>query len=240
MWNRKELKARGKAAFRANYWPSVLAALILTVLTTGVSAASGASSANATSDQTGGLTELLETTPIWVILLVFAIAIGMAILFSIVATLIVALLLNPLEVGCQRFFLVNSNGSARLGELGYGYKANYLNMVKTILLRDVFIWLWSLLFVIPGFIKLYSYRLVPFILSENPDIGSREAITLSKEMMDGHKWNAFILDLSFLGWDILACLSLGLVGLFYVGPYKCATDAELYKAIRDLSVKQAF
>ena len=108
-------------------------------------------------------------------------------------------------------------------------------MVKTLLIRDFFLYLWGLLFVIPGLIKAYSYRMVPYILAENPDMSSLEAITLSRKMMDGHKWNTFVLDLSFLGWDLLTICTLGLAGLLYVCPYQFATNAELYKSIRDLS-----
>jgi uncharacterized membrane protein len=63
-------------------------------------------------------------------------------------------------------------------------------------------------------------------------MGAREAITLSRQLMNGHKWNAFVLDLSFLGWGILSAFTAGLVGVFYTNPYVAATDAELYRAIR--------
>ena len=99
-------------------------------------------------------------------------------------------------------------------------------------LRDLFVALWTLLFIIPGIVKMYAYSLVPYILAENPEMSGTEAIKLSNEMMKGHKWKAFVLDLSFLGWLLLSVLTLGLVGIFFANPYVYATDAELYKAIK--------
>ena len=90
-----------------------------------------------------------------------------------------------------------------------------------------------MLFVIPGIIKHYSYRLVPYILSESPDMDTEEAFRLSMEMMDGNKWDAFVLDLSFLGWEILSGITMGILGLFYVHPYRACTNAELYAVLRD-------
>ena len=106
------------------------------------------------------------------------------------------------------------------------------SVVKTIFLCDIFQSLWSLT-VIGGFIKGYSYRQVPYIVAENPSIGAREAITLSRRMMDGHKWEIFVLDLSFLPWRILSFLTSGLVGIFYASPYMEAVDAEYYAYLRE-------
>ncbi len=77
----------------------------------------------------------------------------------------------------------------------------------------------------------YCYLMVPYILSENPDMKAREALRLSKEMMDGQKWNAFVLGLSFLGWQILGTMLCG-IGTFFVQPYVDATFAELYAVLR--------
>ena len=83
----------------------------------------------------------------------------------------------------------------------------------------------------PGIVKSYSYRMVPFLLADHPELSGTETITLSRQMMNGHKWNAFVLDLSFLGWHILSILTLGLLGIFFVNPYQLSTDAELYRVL---------
>ena len=105
--------------------------------------------------------------------------------------------------------------------------------MKTLFLRDLYIILWSLLFIIPGIIKGYSYMLVPYILAEEPAMDNKEAFRLSREMMDGNKWHAFCLDLSFIGWHILNVFTFGLLGIFYVKPYQATASAEMYIAIRD-------
>ena len=105
--------------------------------------------------------------------------------------------------------------------------------VGSMLVRDIFICLWSMLFIVPGLIKSYSYRMVPYILAENPDMKAVDAITRSREIMDGNKRKSFVLDLSFIGWILLSVITFGIVGVFYVYPYVYQTDAELYTAIKN-------
>ena len=100
-------------------------------------------------------------------------------------------------------------------------------------LQNLFLGLWTLLFIIPGIVKAYSYRMVPYILADNPEMSSTDIITKSREMMNGHKWDAFVLDLSFLGWLILTALTGGILGIFYVYPYIFETNAELYLALKN-------
>ena len=160
------------------------------------------------------------------------IIVGGLVAFAI-AFVISVFLINPLDVGCQRFFAENSKEPAKLGELAYGFENGYGRTVKTMLLRDIFIILWSLLFIIPGIIKTYSYRMVPYILAEEPELEGRAAINRSREMMKGNKWRAFVLDLSFILWYLLTLITLGIVGIFYVNPYVQTTNAELYHAIKN-------
>ena len=127
---------------------------------------------------------------------------------------------------------MNAKEPAELNELGWPFKNCYGNVVKTMLLTDVYVILWSLLFIIPGIIKGYAYMMVPYILAENPSLDANEAITISRRMMDGNKWKAFVFDLSFILWDIASVITLGVLGIFYVGPYKFASKAELYYAIK--------
>lgn len=99
------------------------------------------------------------------------------------------------------------------------------------LLRMIYIFLWTLLFIIPGLVALYKYAMAPFILLENPGMKPNDAITASKEMMDGHKGELFWLGWTFLGWSLLSALTLG-IGNFWLNPYMNASYAAFY---RDLS-----
>lgn len=96
------------------------------------------------------------------------------------------------------------------------------------LLRGIYIALWSLLLVIPGIVKTYAYAMTPFILAENHNLTANEAITASKELMDGHKGELFMLDLTFIGWDLLAILTLN-IGGFFLSPYRHAAHTAFYR-----------
>lgn len=273
MWDRKELKARGKAAFKANYWKTVLVAFLMTVFVLGtaagvsgrtssgiqdvsvpeVSSENGAITVNgqtfdSVQDAIAAVGEAEGADPADIaamneavtgvqehpeILVAIIIAVlGVVAIVCLIAELLRLLVINPLEVGCQNFFIQNSEAPAELNELSRGFNPYWRN-VGAMFLRGLFLFLWSLLFIIPGIIKHYSYRMVPYILADNPGMKGKEAITLSRQMMDGHKWNAFVLDLSFIGWMLLSALTLGILGVFYVHPYIFCTDAELYRVLKE-------
>ena len=101
---------------------------------------------------------------------------------------------------------------------------------------ELFIFLWSLLLLIPGIYKTYQYYMVPYILSDNPNIPGARARSISRAMTDGEKLNIFLLELSFIGWYLLGGLCLG-IGVFFVNPYYEATKAELYIYLRDRAIQ---
>lgn len=98
------------------------------------------------------------------------------------------------------------------------------------LLRGIFTALWTLLFIIPGIVAAYSYSMSGFIMLENPSMGAMEALRASKEMMRGHKMELFLLELSFIGWALLAVLTLG-IGSLWLVPYQNAAVAAFYRGI---------
>lgn len=151
----------------------------------------------------------------------------------IVVLLLKIFVFAPLEVGGCSFFIRNAADTPGVGELSFPFKCGYYGkIVAAMILRSIYVMLWSLLLVIPGIIKSLEYRMVPYLLAEHPEMTRQEAFRISREMMDGQKWNAFLLDLSFVGWEFLATLTFGLAGIFYVYPYENATSAELYLALK--------
>ncbi len=107
---------------------------------------------------------------------------------------------------------------------------------KIILLQVVtslFVFLWSLLFVVPGIVASYRYRFALYNLCEDPDMGIMDAIRLSKEQTDGYKGDLFILDLSFLGWSILSACTLGLLGI-WLSPYIEQTNVAYFQSIKQI------
>ena len=269
MWDRKELKQRGKAAFKANYWKCVLVAFLLTLFAAGgVSSGSRVThnlnsdsqstqdvqinteeisdidsiihaigeSENAAPEDINAINELVDALQTdseaqAAAVGILAIVLGVILLIALIGSLASIFVFGPLEVGCQGFFVRNAEAPAALDELGRGFHP-YWRTVGAMFLRNLFLFLWSLLLIVPGVIKAYSYRMTPYILAEYPEMSGKEAITLSRQMMDGQKWDAFVLDLSFIGWGILSLLTLGILGLFYVHPYRYCTNAELYRVLK--------
>ena len=169
MWNRKDLKARGKAACLANYWKCVLVALILAALVGSSGGAARTSSQTSGSDigneylvemqeeamnkvpLLNGVLELRETFSASQPLRGVRISLGLG--SSLVMLLLSILVFNPLIVGCYRFFLQNSRGLSNLRELGAGFRDDWGNVVLTMFLKNLFIFLWALLFIGPGIVK---------------------------------------------------------------------------------------
>lgn len=220
MWNRAELKMRGNMAFKKNYVSAVVVALLMGIFGT----VSGESSARRVSENSdiysgnlfnvGMITGLLAGIATVVILIV------------LVAKVFVG---NLLKMGGYRFFILNQTAQTGIGTLLDGFRSgHYVNIVLTMFLRDLFTTLWSLLLVVPGIVKHYEYLMVPYIIAENPAMDYKEAFQISKQMMDGEKMEAFIMDLSFLGWYLLSAVTCGLLAIFYVNPYVQASFAEMY------------
>ncbi len=173
-----------------------------------------------------------------VIVSIVAIIVFLIVFFFVLAVCIVVdiFLINPFEVGGRRFMRKSIEDVAQVKEIAYAFDNSYKNVVKVMFYRDLYTMLWLFVFVIPGIIKIYQYLMVPYILSETPDMEYHEALKKSRDMMKGHKWRAFVLGLSFILWDFLGLLTLGMVTIFYVNPYRNLTFAALYHELKKTSV----
>ena len=232
-FDRALLKDRAKNIIKQNYWKCFLAALILQFATNGGNLIQ-------VSRQADGVKTLYYNSlfhhfsllrSVFFLIFLIPIIIILALLGAAVATAVGKLIAAPLEVSGRRFFMEASQRRYDLSQLGFGFSENFFNVFKVILLRDVFVFLWTLLLIVPGFIKAYSYRMVSFILAENPDMDYKRALKISGDMTNGYKFELFILDISFLGWLILGALCFG-VGTFFVFPYIEATNTEAYLFLR--------
>ena len=153
-------------------------------------------------------------------------------LLSIIALIIYRLFfINVLRVGYCRYFLENSMyHKTRLGRLFAYFKDGYFKVIRIMARKTLYQFLWNFT-IIGGIIKNYSYRLVPYLVAEDASMSSKDVIDLSRKLMNGYKWRAFLLDLSFVGWHILCNITFGFAGIFFVNPYIEGTNAEFYKAI---------
>jgi len=156
----------------------------------------------------------------------------MLLIFFLIALVLRILIGYCLEVGGRRYFIKSAQYDDNKRCLRFGFQdGNYKGITTTMLVKNIYIFLWTLLLIIPGIIKSYAYSMVPYILADNPNIGVNRAIELSNEMTRGHKLDMFVLDLSFIGWYILGMIPFGL-GVLFVNPYFNATNAELYLVLR--------
>jgi uncharacterized membrane protein len=232
MWSRADLKARARFTMKANYWKCVLVSFVFLLVGGNFSSNFNVNTKNSYetvySEYIGDPT--IINTPFG------SFAVGTLLIISLIllaiGVAITVFLCNPLIVGCDRFFMINLHEPAYAGNMGYAFKNNYGNIVGIMFQKTVYTFFWTLLLIIPGIIKHYEYLMIPYLLAENPTLSEQEAFEMSKQMMDGQKLNAFILDLSFIGWYILSSITLGLLGIFYVYPYINSTHAALFEALR--------
>ena len=148
------------------------------------------------------------------------------------AALAMILLGNPIAVGVRKYFVGRHRGTARLKDLFFAFSSgHYWNVVLVVLMHDLAVLLWSLLLIIPGWVKAYALRMVVYELADNPAISWREAFDISERVMQGQKWDSFVLDLSFILWWLLSGLTCGFLDVFFVVPYFGLTSAGLYETL---------
>ena len=144
------------------------------------------------------------------------------------------LVLIPLIYGFYIVFLgtVRNQTEPKIEGLFEGFKVNYGKIIGTMFLMEIYVALWSLLLVIPGIIKMYSYAMTPYILKDEPELGADAVITKSMAMMRGNKMKLFLLDLSFIGWALLAIITCG-IGFLWLSPYMVSARAAFYLDLKN-------
>lgn len=137
------------------------------------------------------------------------------------------------DLGFYVYFLrVARKEDLAFGHLFDGYKGNWQRIFTTTALQYIYIFLWALLLVIPGIIKGFSYAMTPYILKDNPELSNNAAIEKSMAMMNGHKMELFILELTFIGWILLGIITFG-IGLLLVEPYMMTAIAHFYEDLKE-------
>lgn len=239
MWTRTLLKTNAKQALKGRYWRCFWICLVLGLIGVGNSGVSVGGSRYTTDTVTGNDTMVDSmmnyldglSYQMLVSLLVLGILVG---ILSLCWSIFVQ---APLTVGRNRYFMESRQALSPAGTVTSVFRTPYLNVVKVQLLTTLKIALGMILLVVPGIYWAYCYVLVPYLLAENPYMTTTRAMQLSKDIMDGEKWNFFVLELSFIGWNLLCSLTLG-IGFFFLEPYKQATFAEFYAAMRSKALAQ--
>ena len=152
------------------------------------------------------------------------------ILAAIVVGVLYFVLGSVVKVGYARFNLDLTAGETPSFETLFSYFPHWKTVAAAQLLQTVYIFLWTLLLVIPGIVAGYSYAMTGYILAEHPELSASETIAQSKAMMEGNRWRLFCLQFSFIGWDILCALTLG-IGNLALRPYRHAAEAAFYREL---------
>ncbi len=177
----------------------------------------------------------LNLALIWLIL--YAISAVLTSVTSGIGGVIPLILAGPFSLGIAMIFLkLRKGGDFRVEEMFDGFKEFTRSMVAYLLIA-LYVFLWSLLLIVPGIIACISYSMTFFILAEDPKIEAQEAMRRSKEMMHGHKTEYFMLMLSFIGWFLLSCLTFGL-GFLLLSSYMTMASAIFYGKIKEMPLRQ--
>ena len=147
---------------------------------------------------------------------------------GLVATVIIT---PAFALSIARIYLSLTTGATPVVKDAFNGFDDFWSAFKVTFLVGIYTFLWSLLFVIPGIVKAYSYSMATYILAENKGKSARECIAESKDMTNGHKMDLFVLSLSFIGWILLCTVTFG-IAYIWVGPYMQTTFANAYKALR--------
>lgn len=255
MWTNREVKVKGMFSFRKNTLSCILVSII-TLIATGKFGMnivaqvknSGDTVAAGTSDAIARVTAALikgQSLSSVIDTSTASTLIGSVLPYTWMGTLTVGTILlalavsvlvaGPIEAAACKFFLINSREADKLTEVKTMLQImdNYKTVVITMFLRKILPYLWGILLIVPGVMKYYEYRMIPYLLSDYENITVKEAFRLSKELTRGQKMNIFKYDLSFIGWYILETITSGIASLILVFPYKSAATAELYQVLRD-------
>jgi len=146
------------------------------------------------------------------------------------------LITGPLQIGLAIFFLALARKQeAKLSQVFDGFK-KFGTGLAAYLLQVLFVILWTLLLIIPGFIAQFAYSMTFYIIAEDDSIGALAAITKSKEMMDGNKWKLLCLEFRFLGWTLLCILTFG-IGFLWLIPYMMVSLAQFYDDLKPINAE---
>lgn len=173
----------------------------------------------------------LSSDEMTILIAILILVFGMVLIFSIALAFIGSII----SIGYSRFNLdlIDFKNQPNINTL-FGYFRFWKTAICTSLLKGLYVFLWTLLFIIPGIIASYDYAMTDYILAEHPELTATQAIEQSKMMMFGNRFRLFCLELSFIGWDFLCMLTLG-IGFIWLIPYKQASYAAFYREISGTS-----
>jgi uncharacterized membrane protein len=227
MLKSKELRAKAWNSLKGKYWKAFLVIIVLGALVSiGTGLVTGAQTMM-------GIVNAVDPFQMDPTMQMGAAVISVAALAASLAGSVISIFVgHAATVGQMHYFIKNTNAEPSFADAFFGFKVKYGRNIGTLFVMGIKEALWSMLFVIPGIIKSYEYAIIPYILADDPEISSKDAFKKAKEMMKGNKWRLFKLNFSFIGWELLCILTLGL-GTFFLLPYINAANAEFYAELKN-------
>ncbi len=239
----KDLMKETNEPFRRGYWKITAVSFLLIMLSAGIAYSGLISSVNEIPELVRNIiANEFAGRSSWdmrMAAIVLTLVGGMLVLSLVVKFLLDVFLDNPIRVGADRMFLDTVEEPEKpilLARLAFAFDADYINTVKVMFLKTLFVNLWMILLIVPGIVKAYQYRMVPYLLAEDPYMPHKQALATSKEMMKGWKAKAFLLDLYFIPWEILGLLTLSVLSIFYVEPKKNLANTVFYMKVRNANL----
>ncbi len=233
MFHRPSIKEYAKQRLQFGRGAAILVALLTALLATGSSAPSFSFNFNLGSESGATVNFPLDGEEAAIFVGVFVVLMFFIMLF---ASLYSIFLGNVIYVGSRGWHLRYWRGeNPTVGAMFDSFRI-YKPAVVTSLVKNIYLFLWSCLFFVPGIIKGYSYSMTEYIMYENPNLTANQAITLSRRLTDGNKWALFVFDLSYFGWDMLNALTFGILGIVYVNPYRFTAHAGVYQVMKDQAI----
>ncbi len=192
---------------------------------------------NAAKSQIKGKIGILFLISLIIVVITF-IATFVLNLIPVVGSLIASIFVAPaFSLSLYKIYLTVVAGGTPVASDSFEGFNDFWAAFKVTFLVALYTFLWSLLFLIPGIVKAYSYSMAMYVLAENKGKSARECIEESKKMTEGKKMDLFVLDLSFIGWVILGYITLG-IAYIWIMPYILATKANAYNTIKPVSVEE--
>lgn len=235
----QDFRRRAREALKGHWFIAVIAGFIASLLggltgTSGTFSTSSSSSGGDTVDPDFGITGSFDIDP--EILSIIMVVIGVISVIVVVFSFVYMIIGGAVSIGYASFNLdLIDEKDARVGSL-FDHFDEWKKAFVARILQSIYIALWSLLFIIPGIMASFSYVMVSYVMAENPELSAREALKESRRIMKGNRWRFFCMTFSFIGWNLLVVLTLGIASLWVV-PYEQAAIAAFYRDITDTDMK---
>ena len=227
MLSSKELRTKAWNSLKDKYWMALLVTLVISVLY------SFGTGFTTLGEELMNIVGMVDPSEMSAEEAAGGLVLSVVSLVSSVIGLVVSALVgNAAMVGCCNYFIKNTDSKPTFADAFSGFRVKYGRNIGTLLLMGLKLTFCYFLFIVPGVIKSFEYAMIPYILADDPTISSKEAFAKSKQMMTGNKWRLFKLEISFIGWILLSCLTCG-IGVIFLAPYMEAASAEFYVELKN-------